>query len=86
MGATVEELGAVVLDGLRTAGYQESTVGQYEKTIRALTGFVAARGGVYTPALGAAFARLTVSPGPGGSALSAGWTTTDWSPCSTPTS
>lgn len=62
MGATVEELGAVVLDGLRTAGYQESTVGQYEKTIRALTGFVAARGGVYTPALGAAFARLTVSP------------------------
>lgn len=62
MDATVEELGAVVLEGLRTGGYQESTVGQYEKTIRALSGFVAARGGVYTPALGAAFARLTVSP------------------------
>lgn len=27
MGATVEELGAVVLEGLRAAGYQESTVG-----------------------------------------------------------
>jgi len=62
MDATVEELGAVVLEGLRTAGYQESTVGQYEKTIRALSRFVAGHGGVYTPALGAAFARLTVSP------------------------
>lgn len=62
MGATVEELGAVVLDGLRTAGYRESTVGQYEKTIRALTGFVTARGGVYTPELVSAFTRLTVSP------------------------
>lgn len=62
MGARVEELGAVVLEGLRAAGYQESTVGQYEKTIKALTAFVAARGGVYTPVLGAAFTQLTVSP------------------------
>lgn len=62
MGATVEQLGAVVVEELRAAGYQESTIGQYEKTIRALRGFVATRGGVYTPALGAAFATLTVSP------------------------
>jgi integrase len=41
----------------------ESTIGQYEKTIKALTGFVEARGSAsYTPSLGAAFASMTVSP------------------------
>lgn len=62
MDSTVEQLGAVVLRELRTAGYAESTIGQYEKTIRALTRYVAARGGVYTPAFGAWFASLTTSP------------------------
>ena len=62
MDATVEQLGGVVIDALRAAGYLESTVGQYEKTIRYLNGFVADRGGVYTPALGVEFASMTSSP------------------------
>lgn len=62
MDATVEQLGAVVLDALRAAGYLESTIGQYEKTIRYLKGFVADHDGVYTPWLGAEFAAMTTSP------------------------
>ncbi len=62
MDATVQQLGDVVIDALRAAGYMPSTIGQYEKTIRYLRGFVAERGGVYTPALGARFAAMTTSP------------------------
>jgi integrase len=62
MDATVERIGMVVVGALREAGYRESTIGQYQKTIRALAVFVEPRGGVYTPALGAVFASLTVSP------------------------
>jgi integrase len=60
--ATVEQIGAVVVGELRAAGYLDSTIGQYEKTIKALANFVEERGGVYTPALGAVFASMTVSP------------------------
>lgn len=62
MDATVEEIGAVVVAELRAAGYMESTIYNYEKTIRLLAGFVEERGGVYTPELGAEFASLTTSP------------------------
>src|ERR1700751_4294240 len=63
MDATVEQLGGVVIDALRAAGYLESTIGQYQKTIRYLKGFVADRGEVvYTPWLGAEFAAMTTSP------------------------
>ena len=62
MDTTVTRIAAVVVAELRTADYMESTIGQYEKTIKALTNFVEGRGGVYTPSLGAAFAALTVSP------------------------
>ena len=63
MDATVERLGGVVIDALRAAGYLESTIGQYEKTIRYLKGFVADRGEVvYAPSLGAEFAAMTTSP------------------------
>src|SRR5665811_735791 len=62
MDATVTGIGAIVVAELRSAGYMESTIGQYEKTIRALAGFVEERGGVYTPVLGAEFALLTTSP------------------------
>ncbi len=62
MDTTVTRIAGVVVAELRTAGYMESTIGQYAKTIKALTSFVEGRGGVYTPSLGAAFAAMTVSP------------------------
>jgi hypothetical protein len=62
MDAVVSRIGQTVVAELRAAGYMESTIGQYEKTIRALARFVDERGGVYTPALGAAFASQMVSP------------------------
>jgi integrase len=62
MDTTVTGIGSVVVAELRAAGYLESTIGQYEKTIKALTCFAEERGGTYTPALGAAFASMTISP------------------------
>jgi integrase len=58
---TVKQIGAVVVGELRAAGYLDSTIGQYEKTIRALAVFVEEHGGVYTPASGAVFASMTIS-------------------------
>ena len=49
MDTTVMGIGSVVVAELRAAGYMESTIGQYAKTIKALTSFVEGRGGVYTP-------------------------------------
>src|SRR5216683_3765070 len=62
MDMTVTRIGAVVVAELRAAGYLESTIGQYAKTIRALVRHAAERGGVYSPGLGAEFASMTVSP------------------------
>lgn len=62
MDTTVVHLGQVVVAALRAAGYKESTIEQYQKTIRILDAFIAARGGTYTPELGAQFAALTTSP------------------------
>jgi hypothetical protein len=63
MDTTVTRIAAVVVVAeLRTAGYMESTVGQYEKSVKALTSFVEGRGGVYTPSVGALFAWRTASP------------------------
>ncbi|MGI5182479.1 tyrosine-type recombinase/integrase [Dactylosporangium sp. CA-152071] len=62
MDTTVAGVGSVVVAELRAAGYMESTVGQYRKSIRALRCFAEGRGGSYTPSLGAAFAALTISP------------------------
>ena len=61
MEMTVTEIGAVVVAELRAAGYLESTIGQYAKTIKALSGY-AGLGGVYSPELGAEFASRTISP------------------------
>ena len=62
MDTTVTGIAAVVVAELRRAGYMESTIGQYVKSIKALTRYVEDRGGVYTPSLGAEFASMTVSP------------------------
>lgn len=63
MDTTITGIGAVVVAELRAAGYLESTVGQYEKTIKALTGYATQRGSAgYSPGLGAGFASLTTSP------------------------
>ena len=62
MDMTVTRIGAVVVAELRAAGYLESTIGQYAKTIRALAEYAGQRGGVYTPGLGAEFASMTISP------------------------
>jgi integrase len=61
MDATVTGIGAVIVAELRAAGYMESTIGQYQKTIKGLTEFVRERGGVYTLSLGAEFASMTTS-------------------------
>ena len=62
MDTTVTGIGSVVVAELRAAGYMESTIGNYEKSIRALTRLAEEHGGKYTPALGAAFASMTISP------------------------
>ncbi|TLP92355.1 integrase [Nesterenkonia salmonea] len=62
MDTTVTHLDAVVVAALRAANYMESTIGNYQKTIRLLDDYVAPRGGEYTSALGAEFAALTISP------------------------
>jgi integrase len=62
MDMTVTGIGAVVVAELRAAGYRESTIGQYAKTIRALAEYAEQRGGVYSPGLGAEFASMTISP------------------------
>ena len=62
MDTTVTQIASVVTAELRAAGYAESTIGQYDKTIKALTRFAEERGGVYSPSLGAEFAAMTISP------------------------
>ena len=60
MDMTVTQIGAVVVAELRAAGYMESTIAQYAKTIRALSEFASER--VYSIGLGAEFASMTISP------------------------
>lgn len=63
METTITRIGAVVVAELRSAGYRESTIGQYEKTIKALTDAARRHGtSTYTQALGVRFASLTTSP------------------------
>jgi hypothetical protein len=54
MDTTVRGIDAVVVAELRAAGYMESTVGQYAKTIRALTEFASSH--EFSAGLGAEFA------------------------------
>ncbi len=48
MNTTVTYLGGLVVAALRAAGYAESTIGQYEKTILVLDRFIKDHGGTYT--------------------------------------
>ena len=48
MDTTVKGIGLVVVAELRVAGYRESTIGQYEKTIKALASFADESGSGYT--------------------------------------
>ena len=82
MDTTVSGIGAVVVAELRAAGYMESTVGQYAKTIKALTEFASGR--EYSTSLGAEFASMRPVCAPVGSACSAGSITDVWLRCSTP--
>src|SRR4026207_1315597 len=59
MDMTVTQIGAVVGAELRAAGYMESTIGQYAKTIKALSEFASER--AYSVELGAEFASMTTS-------------------------
>lgn len=61
MDTTVTHAGRVVVAALRAAGYMESTIGRYERTIKVLGRFVAGRGGLYSYELGAEFAAMTTS-------------------------
>nr|WP_244962681.1 tyrosine-type recombinase/integrase [Cryobacterium roopkundense] len=62
MEAMVDGIGLVVVEALRAAGYKESTIGQYQKSIRVLALLAQKEGGLYTPRLGAEFASMTTSP------------------------
>ena len=52
---TVTQVGAVVVAELRTAGYMESTIGQYAKAIKVLSEFASGR--AYSVELGALTSR-----------------------------
>ncbi|MGC9156173.1 MAG: tyrosine-type recombinase/integrase [Ferrimicrobium sp.] len=63
MDVTITEIGAVVVEALRAAGYKESTVGNYKKTVRVLVRYGEEHHtSHYTLDLGAGFASLTTSP------------------------
>ena len=51
MDTTVTGIGSVVVAELRAAGYLESTIGQYARTIKVLARFAAGRGSDYSPEL-----------------------------------
>jgi integrase len=62
MDTTVTAIGDVVVAALEDAGYMQSTIGQFRKSIKRL-GFLAKKQGfVYTSELGAEFASMTTSP------------------------
>ncbi|SDO68860.1 hypothetical protein SAMN05216368_1404, partial [Cryobacterium flavum] len=62
METMVDDIGVVVVEVLRAARYKESTIGNYQKSIRWLAVLAQKDDGRYTPALGAEFASMTTSP------------------------
>ena len=64
MDTTVNGIWSLVVAELRAAGYMESTIGQYEKTVKALASFAGDSGSSYTVPLGAASATMTAGVSP----------------------
>ncbi|MGO4859438.1 tyrosine-type recombinase/integrase [Arthrobacter sp. 2MCAF14] len=62
MDTTVTAIGDVVVAALEDAGYMQSTIGQYCKSIKCLGVLAKKQDGVYTSKLGAEFASMTTSP------------------------
>lgn len=62
MVTTVTAIGDVVVAALEDAGYMQSTIGQYRKSIKWLGVLAKKQDGVYTSKLGAEFASMTTSP------------------------
>ena len=62
METMVDDIGVVVVEALKAASYKESTIGNYQKSIRRLALLARKHDGLYTPALGAEFALMTTSP------------------------
>ena len=62
MDTTITAIGDVVVAALENAGYRQSTIGQYRKSIKWLGVLAEKQDGVYTRELGAEFASMTVSP------------------------
>ena len=58
---TVGHVAGEVVRALYGAGYMESTIGQYRKSIRALERYAGGPDAVYTRGLGAGFAASTFS-------------------------
>ena len=63
---TVGHVAGEVVRALYGAGYMESTIGQYRKSIRALERYAGGPDAVYTRGLGAGFAASTFSERTGG--------------------
>ncbi len=63
MDTTISRIGATVVAELHAAGYEESTVSNYQKTVGVLLRYGREHGtSLYTQALGAEFGALTTSP------------------------
>lgn len=62
MDITIKQLGEVVVAALRAAGYMESTIGNYQKTIKALAEYAGGQDQLYTVELGGKFAAMMTSP------------------------
>jgi hypothetical protein len=62
MVTTVTAIGDVVVAALEDAGYMQSTIGQFRKSIKWLGVLANKQDGVYTSKLRAEFASMTTSP------------------------
>lgn len=62
MDTTVVAIGEVVVAALEDAGYMQSTIVQYRKSIKWLGVLATEQGGIYSCELGAEFASMTTSP------------------------